>query len=128
MTPHSLLGLTLALCTAATALGARDPALHEAGKSLEPVIGILTVPISMGGKNVTTSTAAYSYVGSAYARWLEMAGARVVPIPYDATPAELTAQFAKVNGVLFTGVRSLPIPTQHNTSTVCLFNCTVRGP
>jgi gamma-glutamyl hydrolase len=35
--------------------------------------------------------------------WVEAAGARVVPIPYDAPEAELDLLFASVNGIIFTG-------------------------
>ena len=68
-------------------------------KPLEPVIGVLTMPMD----GVADGAKEGSYIGSAYARWLEQAGARVVPILFDSTPAELTSQFGKVNGVLFTG-------------------------
>ena len=38
-----------------------------------------------------------------YVKWLEQAGAAVVPILYNSTPPTLEAQFETLNGVLFTG-------------------------
>jgi gamma-glutamyl hydrolase len=85
----------------------------------EPVIGILTFPSDV--PNLTTFPTSRlslwakqsghngSYVDSAYVRWLEMAGARVVAIPYDATDAEVRRVFARVNGVLFTGGPAKPL-------------------
>ena len=40
---------------------------------------------------------------SLYVQWLESAGARVVPIPYDVSETELDHLLQSVNGVLFTG-------------------------
>jgi len=38
-----------------------------------------------------------------YVRWLQSAGAQVVPIRYDSTPSQIAALYAQINGVLFTG-------------------------
>ena len=38
-----------------------------------------------------------------YVKWLEAAGLRVAPIPYDLPEAEQRALFEGVNGLLFTG-------------------------
>lgn len=61
-----------------------------------PVIGILTLPsTSHAGMN--------SYFPASYVKWVESAGARVVPIFYDA-PLETNAALLKsLNGALFTG-------------------------
>lgn len=36
-------------------------------------------------------------------KWIEAAGARVVPIRFDANQSELDKMFDSVNGILFTG-------------------------
>mmetsp|Transcript_3798 Transcript_3798/g.7833 ORF Transcript_3798/g.7833 Transcript_3798/m.7833 type:complete len:375 (-) Transcript_3798:60-1184(-) len=50
-----------------------------------------------------------SYIESGYVRWLEAAGARVVPIPYDAAPSVVQGLFERVNGVLLTGGPAKPL-------------------
>ena len=100
-------------------------------KPLEPVIGVLSYPASAEARSScrhdcgpARAAKDDSYIGSAYARWLEQAGARVVPILYDATTAELTAQFAKLNGVLFTGGPAKPTaaPKPYFTTATTLYN------
>lgn len=62
-----------------------------------PVIGVLTLPepgcLHFGNQVIATSNA----------RWLQAGGARVVPIFYDSTPAELDFVLNRVNGVFWTG-------------------------
>jgi len=93
----------------------------------EPVIGVLSYP---SDKALSESACANSpssrycflarhveeavgssgsYVNSADARWLEMAGARAVPILYDSTEEEVRQVFSRVNGVYFTGGPAKPM-------------------
>lgn len=44
-----------------------------------------------------------SYVPASYVKWIEMAGARVIPLPYHATDDDVDALFPQVNGALFPG-------------------------
>lgn len=65
-----------------------------------PIIGVFTQP--------TTSTAGDCggnclYVAASYVKYLESAGARVVPINYHATNAELDTLFNSINGIFFPG-------------------------
>jgi gamma-glutamyl hydrolase len=85
----SLLGLTLAL--------EEKPSNSENDR---PVIGILTLPIHPYESFPVNGT---SYIAASYVKWLEGAGARVVPIKVDSTYEEVDAIFPKLNGVLFTG-------------------------
>lgn len=62
-----------------------------------PVVGILSEPIYTE-QNTTEYMIAASYV-----KWLEVGGARSIPIPYDATPNDIENIFPKINGVLFPG-------------------------
>ena len=78
-----------------------------------PVIGILSVPVVAGGcttafgddtvQDPSTKVASTSCFDDVYVKWVESAGARVVPVRYDSTPAELDHLFDSLNGVLFTG-------------------------
>ena len=62
-----------------------------------PTIGVLTFPVD------DNATAGPSTVDAAYVKWLEQAGAAVSPILYNSSAPALEAQFATLNGVLFTG-------------------------
>lgn len=66
-----------------------------------PVIGILTTTAS--DISAWYSSRNYSYIPYSYVQFIEAAGARVIPIPYDASPENLTYLFNQVNGILFTG-------------------------
>lgn len=65
-----------------------------------PIIGVFTQPSSSregscGGKCL--------YLAASYVKYLEAAGARVVPVNYYATAAQLDTMLRSVNGVLFPG-------------------------
>ena len=49
------------------------------------------------------------YIAASYVKYLEMAGARVVPIDFFSTPAQIDSLFDSLNGVLFPGGGS-PFP------------------
>ncbi|RYY33301.1 hypothetical protein EON62_04365 [archaeon] len=62
------------------------------------MIGILTNP-----NYITGYTQYSSYFPASYVKWLEMAGARVVPIPFDADATTVTTLLKQLNGAFFTG-------------------------
>ena len=64
-----------------------------------PVIGILTIPSPVTGHPPGN----YSYLPASYVKYMESAGARVIPIPYDASPENITFLLNQVNGVVFIG-------------------------
>ena len=70
-----------------------------------PVIGILTLPISNWlGENVSLkSRRAKSYLPSAYVKWIENSGARVVPIQYNATKPILLSYLNQLDGAIICG-------------------------
>ncbi|OMJ89508.1 hypothetical protein SteCoe_8304 [Stentor coeruleus] len=72
----------------------------QAGLNNAPVIGILTLP-NVPYENFTINGT--SYIASSYVKYLEMAGARVVPIRIDHSYAEFDYLFPRLNGILFTG-------------------------
>ena len=86
--------------------------------TLEPVIGILSIPLDDAEQPCLTLAAAASArrrgtgapdplepscFTAFYRQWVESAGARTVVIPYNANETVLNALFSSVNGVLFTG-------------------------
>jgi len=60
-----------------------------------PIIGVLTQPFKGDAKK--------HYIVASYVKYLESAGARVVPIFYDEERAKLVTLVSKLNGLLFTG-------------------------
>ncbi|KAM1356914.1 hypothetical protein ACFX13_031700 [Malus domestica] len=67
-----------------------------------PVIGILSHPgDGASGRLSNASTA--SYIAASYVKFVELAGARVIPLIYNEPPDILFQKLDLVNGVLFTG-------------------------
>ena len=64
-----------------------------------PVIGILTIPSTISGYPGGN----WSCFLASYCKFIEAAGARAVPIPYDASYENLTYFFNSVNGILMVG-------------------------
>jgi gamma-glutamyl hydrolase len=60
-----------------------------------PIIGIYTQP--------SKTRAGYAYLVASYVKFVEMSGARAVPIHFDSPRARLLEIFNSVNGILFTG-------------------------
>lgn len=64
------------------------------GFNPRPVVGILSQP--MEDEN------SY-YIAASYVKWLESAGARSIPIPYNADQDLISEIFSQINGILFPG-------------------------
>ncbi|EGZ26246.1 hypothetical protein PHYSODRAFT_359609 [Phytophthora sojae] len=58
-----------------------------------PIIGVFAHPISQHGE----------YIAASYVKWVESAGGRVVPIPYNAPKPYLEQLLPQLNGLLFPG-------------------------
>merc|ERR1712216_174378 len=67
-----------------------------------PIVGVLSMPTA-SVHNANLTGYGTSFIAASYIKWVESAGARVLPIPFDSTPAELRASFNSVNGLLLTG-------------------------
>jgi gamma-glutamyl hydrolase len=65
-----------------------------------PIIGLFTQPTSSKEGNCGGNCL---YVAASYVKYLESAGARVVPINYYSSNAQLDTIFKSVNGVFFPG-------------------------
>ncbi|XP_075872204.1 gamma-glutamyl hydrolase [Nelusetta ayraudi] len=92
----------LLLCCVAVALGRSSPsdrASPNRGPSpnLRPVIGVLAQGVIVPKPNHTM------YIAASYVKFLESAGARVVPIKVDQTLEEYKRLFHSLNGILFPG-------------------------
>lgn len=75
-----------------------------------PVIGILSQPTK---SSVPTCGGSCEYIAASYVKFVELAGARAVPVSYYSTDAEIDAAMAQVNGFLFPGGgSSLPAAAQ----------------
>ncbi|XP_059662747.1 gamma-glutamyl hydrolase 2-like isoform X2 [Cornus florida] len=74
-----------------------DPKLN-----FRPVIGILTHPGDGASGRLNNDTNA-SYIAASYVKFVESAGARVIPLIYNEPPEILYNKLNLVNGVLFTG-------------------------
>ena len=81
----------------ALALGSLCALVVVHGLNNRPVIGILTLP------NDVSAALGHSYFPASYVKFIEAAGARVVPIPYDAPLATTQTLLKSLNGALFTG-------------------------
>lgn len=64
-----------------------------------PIIGILTQPL--GTERNTTDEGAY--IAASYVKFVEMSGARAVPVFHFDSKENLTKTFQSVNGLLFPG-------------------------
>eukprot|EP00897_Mesotaenium_endlicherianum_P000929 jgi/Mesen1/10837/ME000093S10351 len=80
-----------------------------------PLIGILSQPgDGDGGETMNGNHSRmgamkvgeveqYSYIAASYVKWVEMAGARAVPLIYDEPEEELRRKFKAINGLLLPG-------------------------
>jgi len=65
-----------------------------------PIVGLMSIPSTASADYPIDQ---YSYFGAGYVKFLEMAGIRVVPIPYDLPAQEIEDLFNKINGILIPG-------------------------
>ena len=73
-------------------------------QTIGPVIGVVAQPKK---SSLSPCDGTCEYIAASYVKWVESAGGRVLPIPYDASPKDLGTIFASVNGLLFPGGSSL---------------------
>ena len=89
------LGLAL-LVVALAAVGVECAMFYQGDNT--PVIGVYTQP-----SHFYEYDWQYDYIVGSNLNWLQQHGARVVPVSYAASEAELREVFAQINGLLFTG-------------------------
>ena len=79
-------------------------AAYDSSFPVTPVVGVLTQP------RIRENNETEYYVAASYLKWLELAGARAIPVPYDSSNNTVDDIFSQVNGLLFPGGGSaLPI-------------------
>lgn len=69
-----------------------------------------TSATSSSSSSSSTTTSCFH---SLYVKWLEAAGARVVPVPYDLPRSNMSSLIGSLNGLLFTGGET-PITEMHS--------------
>ena len=69
----------------------------------QPVIGIVSQPLSDSMKSDPRFEGKTSYIMHAYIDWAESAGARVVPLIMTDENSVTDEKLSKINGVLFPG-------------------------
>jgi len=87
----TLLLLLLLLCSSSVSSAASSS--QPKVINLRPIIGILAQP----------SDPTHQYIDASYVKWMESAGARVVPVFYNSSQDELNRLFSSINALLFTG-------------------------
>ncbi|KAI3679311.1 hypothetical protein L2E82_51443 [Cichorium intybus] len=70
--------------------------------NFRPIIGILSHP-GDGASGRLNNASNASYIAASYVKFVESAGARVIPLIYNEPPEILQNKLNLVNGVLFTG-------------------------
>ncbi|XP_054915372.1 gamma-glutamyl hydrolase [Poeciliopsis prolifica] len=63
----------------------------------KPIIGVLAQEVFSPNPNQT------AYIAASYVKFLEAAGARVVPVMINKTPEEYKTLFSSINGILYPG-------------------------
>ena len=98
---QSLLGFVMPKCDATDS---QDPKLStkKSGSialpppsNLRPVIGVVSQPMS--------SEPGLSYIAASYPKWIEMAGARVVPLKMGDSDAYIDGILSQLNGIVWPG-------------------------
>eukprot|EP00943_MAST-04B_sp_MAST-4B-sp1_P003511 g3511.t1 len=107
MGSHTLL---LFYTTLGLFIGSFTYAVSNGDSNNRPIIGVLTVPLDVGGcvtyavtQSQRTGINPTSCFHNLYVQWIESAGARVVPIPYNKPFSEIDDLLVGLNGILFTG-------------------------
>nr|GLL22735.1 gamma-glutamyl hydrolase 2-like isoform X1 [Ipomoea trifida] len=81
-------------------LSADCPAIADL--NYEPVIGIVSHPGDGAGGRISNATGV-SYIAASYVKFIESAGARVIPLIYNDPQETLLKKLDLVNGVVFPG-------------------------
>ena len=94
--PNLMIPLVALACVASTA------SAGPAASNFRPIIGVVSEPVVPENQQVSGKKPT-SYIAASYVKYLEMAGARVVPIVYDQPADQIQKLLEGINGVLFPG-------------------------
>ncbi|XP_034441865.1 gamma-glutamyl hydrolase-like [Hippoglossus hippoglossus] len=103
----------LAALAASLCCGAMDQPLNS-----RPIIGVL----AQETRKEEQATRGFSYIAASYVKYLEAAGARVVPVRVNLTEEEYTKIFNSINGLLLPGGSSNLLTSQYSRSARILYN------
>jgi len=84
------------------------------------VIGIVSAPYLIDNDSYITS-----YIPSSYIKWLESAGAIVVPLQYDLPKTILLSFLKRLHGIVLVG-GSVPTPTLHSKQQFIINETTIK--
>lgn len=68
-----------------------------------PIIGVFTEPHGVELSKLGDNHYNQTYIAASYVRFAESAGARVVPVHFDASDDDLKTLFGQINGLIFPG-------------------------
>ncbi|XP_060925999.1 gamma-glutamyl hydrolase-like [Limanda limanda] len=88
-----------------------------------PIIGIL----AQESRKDEQATRGFSYIAASYVKYLEAAGARVVPVRVNLTEEEYTKIFNSINGLLLPGGSSNLLTSQYSRAAGILYNLALRA-
>jgi gamma-glutamyl hydrolase len=74
----------------------------QAATAYVPVIGIAAEPIA-GNDKPALEPLGSSLLAASYVKWIESAGARVVPLQFDLPQSQLRELYSQINGILLPG-------------------------
>ncbi|XP_047424390.1 gamma-glutamyl hydrolase [Mugil cephalus] len=89
--------LLLLLCISLSCLPFYTSAKRDVKRNDRPIIGVLAQEVYTPKPNQT------AYIAASYVKFLESAGARVVPVMINRTEEEYKALFNSINGILYPG-------------------------
>lgn len=91
--------LIVALLSQIAAEDDKDIQLSSSSDVKKPVVGVLTLPSSYE----KYPREKYSYIASSYVKFLEEAGAYVIPIAYDSSQEQLEELVSNIDLLFFPG-------------------------
>jgi len=103
-----------------------DSSDEEQNSNLKPIIGVLTQPTS-SVKNPKLEEMGKSFLPASYVKWIESAGGRAVPIPYDAEEDVIEAIFKTINGLLLPGGDVYLPGSIYHKNTKLLYNLAIKA-
>jgi gamma-glutamyl hydrolase len=93
------------------------------GLNSRPIIGVMTQPTA------NTSLAPYgsAFINADYVKFIELAGGRVVPVPFNASTTQLNKLFSFLNGLLYPGGGDILNGTLYYESAAHLFDLALQA-
>ena len=119
---YFLIFSSFSLLISAKFLHHHAPNLADSLYNERPLIGVFAQPSDFSKQYPTNN---YSYIASSYIKFIESAGARAVPIPYDLPRDQMKYLFNSLNGLIFPGGSALL--WDDDTTHTALSNMTLAG-